>query len=336
MKKIVTLFIFVVFNCAAQNPEMAFKTYTINGGFCKGIQTHWGSLLFIPDNCFSDESGNTCNSVITIKYREFHSQTDMFYSGLNMILEKGTKYYLLESIGMFEIEAWCSDKRLFLREGKQIQVRMKTKRNLKDVSSFIYNSEKNLWNTYDSPVIDFSYFDKRNNADSLNYWGSGRVSAATATVDVEMESAEMYNPVTYFNKMPEGYFKGMNIKKLGIFNYDAIMKDSLAIPMIPELLLRGGNTPIEQKLYVTYPNKNTLVYYFPSDFKERFVLLNQKGIKMFTESKDGVIAITNDSEINKLNLESYRQKTIPIYFDPIPAKPKNAKELSAATGLKTE
>jgi hypothetical protein len=128
----------------------------------------------------------------------------------------------------------------------------------------------------------------------------------------------------------------MNIKEMGIFNYDAVIKDSLAIPMIPELLIRNSETPLQQKIYVTYPNRNTLIYYYPHDFNERFVLLNVKGIKMFTEDKAGEIAITNDEEVNKLNLEIYRAKTIKIIFDKVPQKPKNEKELALVTGLKTE
>lgn len=319
---------------SSQNNEIAFKSYTINGNFCKGIQTHYGSLLFIPENAFITEDNSDCTGIITIKYREFHSQTDMYYAKLNMIYEDGKRFHLLESVGMFEIEAWCGDKKLKLKENKQIQVRMKTRRNLKDLFSFIYNPKKNTWTKYESSVVDFSFFDKKNNADSAALWGSARVSPEILTMDAEMEG--VYNPVKYFNKLPEGYFKGMNIKEMGIFNYDGVIKDSLAIPMQPELFVRGTETKLEQKVYVTYPNKNMLVYYYPHDFKENFVLLNVKGIKLFTEFSDGTLAITKDEEVSKLSLESYRGKVIKLVFDKIPAKPKNEKELAAATGLKTE
>ncbi|HRH10626.1 MAG TPA: hypothetical protein PLU73_03890 [Bacteroidia bacterium] len=320
---------------SAQNREISFKTYTINNGFCKGIQTHFGSLLFIPDNAFINEKGETCTKTVTIKYREFHSQLDMFYSGLNMIWQEGSRRYILESVGMFEIEAWCGEQKLKLKENKLIQVRMKTRRDLKGLSSFIYDRQKNSWSKYNSPVVDFSFFDKRNNADSVSFWGSGRVSAASATVDVET-SGGIYNPVTYFNKFPEGFFKGMNIKEMGIFNYDGVIKDSLAIPMQPEMLVRESKTMIDQKIYVTYPNRNTLVYYNPEDLKENFVLLNVKGIRMFTEFKDGSFAATKEEELNLMVLETYRKQKVSFLFDKLPAKPKNEKELLGITGLKAE
>ena len=77
-----------------------------------------------------------------------------------MVYEDGKKYSLLESVGMFEIEAWCGTTKLILVEGKQIQVRMKTRRNLSGLMSFIYNREKNTWSKYTSKVFDFSYMDK--------------------------------------------------------------------------------------------------------------------------------------------------------------------------------
>lgn len=320
---------------SAQNREIAFKSYTINNGFCKGIQTHFGSLLFIPDNAFVNDKGETCTQNITIKYREFHSQLDMFYSGLNMIWMDGSKRYLLESVGMFEIEAWCGDQRLKLRENKQIQVRMKTRRDLKGLFSFIYNRQKNCWIKYDSPVVDFSFFDKKNNADSVSLWGSARVTAASGTVIVETSDG-VYNPVTYFNTFPEGFFKGMNIKEMGIFNYDGVIKDSLAVPMQPEMLVRESKARIEQKIYVTYPNRNTLIYYYPEDLKENFVLLNVKGIRLFTENKDGSFAVTKEEEVNLMVLESFRDKKVSFLFDKMPAKPKNEKELTGITGLKTD
>lgn len=212
---------------------------------------------------------------------------------------------------------------------------MKTRRNIADLKSFIYDSKKNVWNKYEGPVFDFSYFEKNSKADSTSLWGSGKVSAATATWDPEMNGERVFQPGDYAAKLPEGFFKGMNIKNMGIFNYDGVIKDSLAVPMVPQLALRPTDTPFESRIFVTYEGRNTLVYYYPDDFKERFVLLKVKGIKVFTEFKDGSLACTKEGEIDKLDLEALRNKTIKINFDKVPTKPKSEKELAAATGLKT-
>lgn len=327
------LFLFPVL-LFSQQKEIPFKTYTLHPIACSGFQASSGSLLFIPPDAFQTESGDPCGGKITIKYREFHSQTDMYYSGLNMLYENSGKYQILESAGMFEIEAWCGDKRLSLKEGKSIQVRMKARRNLPGLEAFIYDTIKNTWSKYESPIIDFSFTDKNNNADNTDLWGSPKVSVATATWDPEM-SGGVFQPGDLLPKLPEGYFKGMNIKKMGIFNYDGVIKDSLAVPMIPDFFVKVDNAPLYPKVFVSYEGRNSLVYYFPADFKERFVLLKVKGIRIFTEFKDGTIACTAEGELNKLDLESYRNKKISIGLEKQPMKPKSEKELAALTGLKT-
>jgi hypothetical protein len=218
-----------------------------------------------------------------------------------------------------------------LREDKTIQVRMKTRRNLDSLRSFVYDPKKNTWKKYSSAIYDFSFFNNRNNKDSSALWGSGAVNNRKES-NVEMEG--FFTPV--YNQMPEGFFKGMNLKKLGIFNYDGVMKDSLAVPMIPQFSIKSTNDTIEEKVFVTYEGKNTLVYYYKWDFAEHFVLLKVKGIKIFTEYKDGSVAVLKNGELDKINLESYRGKIIPISLEKQPAKPKSEKELSAITGLKTE
>jgi hypothetical protein len=337
MKKLLLLIALVPFFSRAQDGEIPFKTYTVNPDFCRGFQTTTGSFIFIPDNAFEAEDGSMCSEKIIIKYREFHSQTDMFYSRLNMIWDDNGKRRILESVGMFEIQAWCGSKKLLLKEGKQIQIRMKTRRDLNGLMSFIYNDKKNMWTSYAAPVVDFSFREKQNNTDSLSYWGNSRTVTDNGAV---MWDPEMGSEVMVFNevarRMPEGFFKGMNLKNLGIFNYDGVIKDSLAVPMQPELFVRNEATPFQAKLYVIYPNRNTLVYYTPEDFKEHFVLLNVKGIKMFTEFTDGSFGLTKDDEINQLSIAGLKGKTVKFIFDKVPGKPKNEKELANKTGLNTQ
>jgi hypothetical protein len=320
----------------SQKKEFAFKTFTLHPVACSGFQTGSGSFIFVPQDAFVTESGESCTQKITIKYREFHSQTDMFYSGLNMIFNDNGKYRILESAGMFEIQAWCGDKKLLLKEGKMIQVRMKTRRNIDSLRSFIYNYENNTWSKYSARVFDFSYFKNKNSKDSLALWGSPAITSPQPSQDFESETGGNWVPEKLYNELPEGFFKGMNIGKLGTFNYDGVIKDSLAVPMIPQFTIRTSADTIQTKLFVAYEGKNTLVYYFPWDFKEHFVLLNVRGIKMFTEFSDGSIAVLKNGELDKVNLETYRNKSIQISLDKQPAKPKSEKELSAITGLKTE
>jgi hypothetical protein len=337
MKKLFLLIALSPIFLTAQDGEIPFKTYTVNPDFCRGFQTSTGSFIFIPDNAFGTEDGSMCSERIIIKYREFHSQTDMFYSGLNMIWDDNGKRRMLESVGMFEIQAWCGNKRLVLKEGKQIQIRMRTRRDLNGLMSFIYDDKKNMWTRYPSQVMDFSFREKQNNADSVSFWGSSRTVTDNGAAVWDVEGG---NEVMVFTemarRMPEGFFKGMNIKNMGVFNYDGVIKDSLAVPMQPELFMRNATAPFQGKLYVVYPNKNTLVYYNPDDLKERFVLLNVKGIKMFVEFTDGGFGLTKDAEIDELSIAGLKGKIVKFIFDKVPGKPKNEKELAGKTGLNTQ
>jgi len=332
MKQIFLLFLVMPLFFFAQKDRIPYKIFNYDSRTCNGYQHSSGSLIFIPTDAFELEGGETCAEKITIKYREFHSQMDMFYGGMNMLLNQDGKYRLLESVGMFEIQAWCGNKRLVLKEGKSIQVRMKTRRNLDNLKSFVYDTIKNTWSEYQSRVVDFSYLKDNNKKDSSSVWGPADVNN-NADREVNLEIAEMEG---YKVQLPEGYFKGMDLKKLGIFNYDGVIKDSLAIPMVPEFFVVQDGSKIDQKVYVVYETKNTLVYYTPDQFKELFVLLNVKGIRMFTQYKDGSVACLKPGQLDNTDLETFRGKAAIFNLEKQPLKPKSEKELAKATGLNTK
>lgn len=332
MKKIILFLLSVPVCLFSQENDIAFKTFTVNRDFCRGYQTTSGSFIFIPDNAFTLEDGSICGQSIVIKYREFHSQTDMFYSGINMLWDDNGRYRILESVGMFEIQAWCGDKKLVLRPEKEVQVRMKTRRDLKGLMSFVYNQAKNTWSRYESKVMDFSFREKASKSDSVDYWGSGRQAVDGGSAVIDGDGMEVFIQ-DIARKMPEGFFKGMNIKQMGIFNYDGVIKDSLAVPMVPEIYVRNESTIYNQKIYVTYPNRNTLVYYYPDDLKTNFVLLDVKGIRIFTEFSDGNVGVTRDEEIEKMVISGLRGKTVKFILDKTPARASSKKDLTAKTGI---
>ena len=333
MKNLIYLLFLFPLLLLSQKKEIAFKTFTVNTNSCNGFQSSSGSLIYVPDNAFVKEDGSPCLQTVIIKYREFHSQTDMFYGGINMLLEENNKYRILESAGMFEIEAWCGTDKLILKEGKQIQVRMKCRRNIDGLMSFIYDRKKNTWSKYPGQVYDFSYFEKNNNSDSLDLWGSKKVRRPAQ--QAMNGDGEIYEAIDYSTKLPEGFFKGMNVSKLGLFNYDGVIKDELAIPMIPEFFVKQDGSKLNQQVYIVYQTRNTMVYYSPEDFAERFVLLNAKGIRIFSMFTDGSVAVLNAGEIDKLTLGNFRNKNIKFTLDKQPVKPKTEKELSETTGLST-
>lgn len=331
MKRI--LFLFLTFGLFAiaqsQISNVPFMEYDYQSNGCTGFKYGTGSLIFIPGNAFCMEDGSACNGKIKIKYREFHSQTDMLVSGLNMLLQRDGKDLILESVGMFELRAECDGKPMKLCDDKVIQVRMKCKRNLPNLQAFSYDEKQNRWIDY-GQVYDFSY-DKNKPYAEPNRWGNSPINAADS-VDVETFDPEgelSYQKVfaSMMGELPDGYFKGMNIKNLGIFNYDGVLNDKDAIPIIPEFVVNTGDA-IGELVYVAYAKRNTLITYYASDFAERFVLLNTKGIKIFTKLKDGSYATLKEGSLDKSNIKLMQGTKQKFILEKQPIRPKTKEELA--------
>lgn len=339
MKKFLLIFLMAACCAGAQvKNDIPFMEYTYQPNGCNGFKYGSGSLIFIPDNAFCMLDGSACNGAVKIKYREYHSQLDIMVAKLNMFLDKNGKRSVLESAGMFEIAAECNGKPVKICDGKMIQVRMNCRRNLPDLSAYIYDSNKNVW-TEAGEVYDFSYQSNDNNRNNSALWGSpatGGIGDSAQQFNADLENIETVKIVSSASlQLPDGFFKGMNIKSLGIFNYDRVLKDDNAIPMVPEFVLTTGEK-INQKVFIAYENINSVIYYTPEDFAERFVLLNVKGIRMFTQFKDGSVACINKDVIDKINLENLRGQKFTFTMEKQPKKPVTKEQLAKVTRLNTQ
>jgi hypothetical protein len=335
MKKFLILLCFPFLSLAQiKTMDVPFAEYQYDPGTCNGFKHPTGSLIFIPANAFEMEDGGKCTGKIVIKYRELHTRADMLVAGVNMILLRDGKRRMLESMGMFEIRAECNGKPMKLSNGKYIQVRMYCFRDIGKVESFIYDKEKRYWLDAGIPVIDFSFKANENNASDSKLWGSSRVTGPTVQVEDSLGIESNYKSLTgIIGKLPEGYFKGMNVKGMGIYNYDAVLHDSKAVPMVPTFVVNTGDA-ITYPVYVAYEKKNTLIQYWEDDFKERFVLLPEKGIKIFAVLKDGAVAIMKQAEVDALNIPNLKGKTFKFTLEKQPVKPKDKPAMAEMTRIK--
>jgi hypothetical protein len=334
MKKLsVLLLLLACIRISAQISNVSFMEYVYENKGCNGFKYGDGSLIFVPGNAFCMEDGSACNGTIKIKYREFHTQTDMLAAGINMLLKRSGKDMILESVGMFELRAECNGKPMKLCDGKSIQVRMKCRRRLANVEGFMYDEKSRRWFDYDK-VYDFSY-NKANPRNDDNNWGAPPQNTDTIVQEnVESDGYESYTKVfaNMMGELPDGYFMGMNVKNLGVFNYDGVIKDKDAIPMIPEFAVNTGD-PIGEVLYVAYTGRNTLVTYYPDDFAERFVLLNTKGIRIFTRLKDGSYATLPEGFLDKANIKLMQGTKQKFVLEKQPKKPKTKADLANVTKI---
>lgn len=338
MKKLLPLFLFPVCMLAQiKEMDVPFTEYVYESNSCNGYKHFTGSFIFIPADAFVTEDGSACKGKVTLRYREIKNRVDMLASGVNMILMRNNKRKMLESAGMFEIKADCNGKAMKLAPGKTIQVRMNCLKELKNLQAFIYDYDQKCWLDVNTEVYDFSFKKGDNNKDNVKLWGSGSVNTNTVPVfdpetsGVNWDSLRQVEITNMVGKLPEGYMKGMNIKTLGFYNYDAVIKDEAAIPVLAKFKLNTGED-VTEKVYVAYQKKNMLIYYTPEDMKERFVLLPEKGIRIFTLFADGTTAVMKEGELDKMNLANLKGKEFTFTLIKQAEKPKD--KLALAESLK--
>jgi hypothetical protein len=322
--------IFLFLDSFAQLENISFMEFEYQNKLCSGFKYGNGTLIFVPSDAFCFADGSSCQGKIKIKYREFHSQTDMLVANLNMLLNRGGKQYILESAGMFEVRAECDGKPMVLCEGKSIQVRMKCRRDLNNLEGFKYNESINRWEDC-CKVYDFSY-DSTAKTNDMKLWGTGAMDNSAEVYGIDVEGNEFVDIKKMLGELPQGFFKGMNISSLGIYNYDKVIDDNLAIPMIPEFTVNTGDA-IGESVFVAYENRNTLINYTQSDFAERFVLLNTKGIKIFSKLKDGSYATLKEGSLDKMNIKLMQNTKQSFILEKQPLKPKNKAELAKVTKI---
>ncbi len=102
--------------------------------------------------------------------------------------------------------------------------------------------------------------------------------------------------------------------------------------MIPEFVVNTGDA-IDGIVFVAYPSKNSVVTYYKDDFAERFVLLNTKGIKIFTKLKDGSFATLKEGTLDKANIKLMKGTKQKFVLEKQPIKPKTKEELASVTKI---
>lgn len=116
--------------------NIAQDSYTVDADSATTIDYTSGSKISIPAGAFHDEKGNPVKGKVTLKYREFHDQKDIFLSGIPMIYDSAGDKFVFESAGMMEITAYQDGKSLNTNPDKPIRVDM------------VSNTKEDRYNTY--------------------------------------------------------------------------------------------------------------------------------------------------------------------------------------------
>ncbi len=83
-----------------------------------------GGKITIPKGAFANKDGNTVSGTVDLEWQEFHSLTDIMLSGIPMKYDSAGVEFNLVSGGMFTINANKNGEKLFLKDGKEIDVNL--------------------------------------------------------------------------------------------------------------------------------------------------------------------------------------------------------------------
>ena len=321
--------------------ETPFSIYQLIEG-CNSVKHSSGSTIIIPNNAFD------CKGNIVIKYREFRDPYDMIINNIPMHLNKNGKRHQLESGGMFEIKAECDGREIEPKQGKEIQVRYKCDKHIEELRVYKMSDQGRYWQENPIEIIEMS-FDKNNNSSSRpDLWGNEAIPQETT--NIESDDGDVYQSVITMNHPYfEGIFKGINISKMGIYNYDAIIKELGVIPIIGNTFiinnkdsiltttyspydlkeksdLNPNNNEIES-FYVIYDSLNTTYQYSREDLKERFVIRPNNKANIFALLKNGFIATFSMARFNSIEWGDFRNKNFTFKLDLDPLKPTKKEDL---------
>lgn len=325
----------------AKIEETPFTEYIYNPKTCQGIRHASGSQIFIPVGAFVlKKDGKVCNGKVTIQYREFHSQADIIAANIPMDFMQGKQKTQLESGGMFQILADCEGQELELAKGKKIHVRFASRNDLENLDAFYFDPKKG-WQLLNAPVTDFSVREGNNNSDlwgrAPQWAGEGGFIISTQIIEVQANPDDPYDTydsviVATSLRMP-GIFKGMNIDKMGLYNYDRILNEAGSIPIAADFKIKGSGEKVTTTVFVTYADINSVIYYPPADWKEKFALLPRKDLKIFTMLKDGSVAIFTPADLAKLDLNNLKGKNYTFELEIVNGAPQNKQQLAQKTGI---
>lgn len=116
--------------------DIARDSFVVDADSVTDLIYRSGSRLHVPAGAFRAADGQNVSGKVTLRYREFHDQKDIFLSGIPMVYDSAGQQYVFESAGMMEITAWQDGKELAANPQKPIEVQM------------VSNTAEDRYNTY--------------------------------------------------------------------------------------------------------------------------------------------------------------------------------------------
>ncbi len=167
--------------------NVAYTTYKVNAGKGATINYKTGSIIEIPKNAFTDDSGNLVKGDIEIRYREFHDVAEIFVSGIPMTYDSAGVRYHFESAGMMQIEGYQNGKKVNIAPDKKINVQLASNDNSTKYNLYELDTNKNNWSCLGKDKVVAKKMEQTNN--SSDFIKTPSVEQSSEYVKIETEKS---------------------------------------------------------------------------------------------------------------------------------------------------
>ena len=126
--------------------DLEYSSYFIKAEQGGSLVHTTGSEISIPPFAFEDKDGNELTGEVEIRYREFHDQLDIFFSGIPMTYDSAGVAYNFESAGMLDIQGFQNDQPIKIQSDKEIEVNMSSNNSSPTFNIYYLDQENGRWN----------------------------------------------------------------------------------------------------------------------------------------------------------------------------------------------
>lgn len=166
--------------------------YTVNALTGSVLDYGSGTRIMVPSMAFEDANGNPVTGNVDVTYREFRDVVDVVLSGIPMKYDSGGVAGDFRSAGMFEIESSQNGTEVFLRDGKQIDMKFAVTDTASDFN-FYRLDEKNGWQY----MTNTGTAESDQSASQTTYGANTRTPAQQSNVVVSPSSPVIPDSASY-------------------------------------------------------------------------------------------------------------------------------------------
>lgn len=157
--------------------EIPIRTFTVSATEKSVIDLPNGGKISFPGNAFVDENGKAITGKVDIQWQEYHSLTDILFSGIPMTYDSLGVTRAFESGGMFTISAVQNGKTVELAPGKNAGIDLASYNDRKTFNFYSLDDKSGKWDYQTTATAT-------ENPKAVSGSGSPAKKVSTYTLDV--------------------------------------------------------------------------------------------------------------------------------------------------------